>query len=317
MADGGGKSWLKYGCLGCLGVIGIIVLIVAVIGGLAFQRSKTIETQEQVLTRQLPGPVVAESPGISPEALAADMPGAMDAVGIPASGRVVLNLSGAGFFIKPAMPGEPMRVEGNFNHKRYELVENFSTAPDGSFIYEVSFQKTSGSSFIDAFAEIVSRSEREVHIYLPRDVPIGLEMNISQGGSQVELGGLWLTDADLDLSMGGVEVRFSEPLRAPMQSLAIDASMGGGAFVGIANASPHTLDVEFSMGGMQLDLDGEWKNDSQISIKTRMGGAQVELPGGVNIEGISSIRSREKKDGVPTLFFNISESNSEIEFDEN
>ena len=67
---------------------------------------------------------------------------------------------------------------------------------------------------------------------------------------------------------------------------------------------------------MHLDLRGDWKTDAQISIESRMGGAQVDLPRGVNIKGISSLKPREKIEGAPTLSFDISKNRSEIEFDE-
>ena len=71
-----------------------------------------------------------------------------------------------------------------------------------------------------------------------------------------------------------------------MERLVIDFSMGGGQMASIGNASPATLDVEFSMGGAELDLRGRWVQDSMITIDTKMSGAVVRLPRDVLIEGI-------------------------------
>ncbi len=71
-----------------------------------------------------------------------------------------------------------------------------------------------------------------------------------------------------------------------MERLVLDFSMGGGQMTGIGNASPAALDVEFSMGGAELDLRGQWLRDSMISIDTSMSGAVVRLPRDVLIEGI-------------------------------
>ena len=109
-----------------------------------------------------------------------------------------------------------------------------------------------------------------------------------------------------------------EPLRAPMDRLAISASMGGAAVRSLGNASPRKLDVEFSMGGMDLDLEGHWMQDSEISISNSMGGGSVHLPRGVNIVGVSTherVRAPEDPETkLPTLTFTISGSRDDLEF---
>ena len=85
----------------------------------------------------------------------------------------------------------------------------------------------------------------------------------------------------------------------------------------IGNASPHKLEVDLRMGGMNLDLRGQWMQDSDIRIIWDMGGANVVLPANVAIEGV------EDHEGVapggevpvPTLRFELSGKMDDIHFE--
>jgi hypothetical protein len=94
--------------------------------------------------------------------------------------------------------------------------------------------------------------------------------------------------------------------------------MGGGEVVGLGNASPRELEIEFSMGGGDVDLRGAWSRDAQITIDQSMGGASVRLPSGVEILGLDRPGGLERPglDEVPrpVLTFTVSSQFGELEF---
>jgi hypothetical protein len=101
-----------------------------------------------------------------------------------------------------------------------------------------------------------------------------------------------------------------------MERLSLNISMGGGEISTLGNASPRTLDVVHRMGGMELDLRGQWMQDSDISINSSMGGGLVRLPRNVEIRGLDGRRpgppsSPEIK--PPTLTFSVSSKMGELE----
>ena len=73
------------------------------------------------------------------------------------------------------------------------------------------------------------------------------------------------------------------------------------------NASPAILDVNCRMGGADIDLNGDWRNDSSIDLSIRMGGMSVLAPRGLRIEGVPTIPTRgiatEQEVPVQTLRF--------------
>ena len=314
MAEGkkkGGLGLLGYGCLGCLGAVVLVVIIGGVIGGLAIQKART-GLKDEVLTQALPTTGSAAE-GLSPDAIAGDMPESAGLLRGATPGRVILNLSGADFHIYPGKPGEPTRVEASFNPGGYELVELYEPDDDGTWTYTVKF-RPKGGSFLTKLGELLTGSSPRVTVYLPVDPFYDLDLDISRGGAEVNLGGLWLASADLSFSMGGCALRISEPLQAPVDTMTINASMGGGAFRDLGNASPRNLSVDFSMGGMDLGLEGEWTRDATISLSHTMGGGVVRLPDGVNIEGLGAAgKDRSGEDG-PLLTFKVRSDMGELDF---
>lgn len=310
-------KWFKYGCFGCLGIVGLILVISAAVTGLAWQRSRTMEAEERTLTRDLPAAAeISETPALSPEAIAADLPGSAGRFAGAARGRVILDLSFADFRIEPGSPGEPLRVEANFDPDYYELREEYEEAEDAGWTCRVSFRRTARFSLLQTLSELFSGSSPEVRILLPSDHPLALQLSLSQGGATADLGGLWLTSAEIDFARGGLDLRVSEPLRAPVERMSIRGRMGGGAISLLGNASPRHLEVEQSMGGLSLDLRGRWVQDSEISIDLSMGGGAVRLPRDVIVRGLESVASgpAEEETGLPILTFSASSQMGELEF---
>ena len=293
MAEKNGTSWLRYGCFGCLGVVLVAALIVIGVTGLAALKARGEKITERELSPQISIP---ETGG---------------------AGRVVLSLWHAEFKVMPAAPGEALRVEATYDENAYELVERFDPAGESGWVYEVTFRRTAGW-VMTGLKQMFSGSNPRVAVYLPRDVQIDLVVETQQGSLEGNLGGLWLSSAEVRLEQGGLQLTFDEPLREPMDRLTIDFSMGGGQLTSIGNASPAVLDLELSMGGAEIDLRGQWVQDALITLDTRMSGALVSLPREVLIEGID-------RDGLtieegtetrpPKLTFEItSDDRGDIEF---
>ena len=304
MADKDGASWLRYGCFGCLGMILLAVLIVIGVTGLAALKARDEKVTERELIPPIPAPDSTATESLEIETGAS-------------GGRVMLSLFHAEFEVLPAGPGEPLRVEATYDEKSYELVERFDDNGESGWVYEVTFRRT-GGQLMTGLKQIFSGSKPRVAVYLPRDVKIDLDLETRQGALEGNLGGLWLGSAEIKLEQGGLQLSFDEPLREPMDRLAIDFSMGGGQMAMLGNASPAILDLELSMGGAEIDLRGNWIQDATISLDTRMGGALVRLPREVLIEGIDREGLTIEETGEtrpPRLTFEISaDDRGDVEF---
>jgi hypothetical protein len=164
--------------------------------------------------------------------------------------------------------------------------------------------------------QLFGGSSPKVQVFLPKDLPLSLEVVLVEGGGRLDLGGMWLTEVDLQLTQGGFQVDVDDPLRQPAERISLYCSMGGMEISRLGNASPRRLEVDFSMGGMELDLRGQWLNDSDIDIQSSIGGAILRLPRDVTIEGLDTGRFRppeEAEIALPTLRFTTTISMGELE----
>lgn len=295
-SDRDGTKWLRYGCIGCLGIVALGVLILLLTFGTAWMGVRSEQVAERDLEPELPG-----GPSATGEAA-------------EGSGRVVLRLSSGEFLIRPARRGEPLHVRAVYDERTYDLQERFD--PGGEhWTYEVDFTRT-GSMLMSLLKGLLGGTGSRVEVYLPADVPLELDLQLNQGGSEIDLGGLWLTAAEIDVAQGGFKLTVSEPLRQPMDSLEIRGSMGGFLAERLGNASPRRLDVEYRMGGMELDLRGKWVADSEISIRGSQGGGGLRLPRDVEIVGLDTgrVRPLESEDlQRPRLTFSVSTQQGELE----
>ncbi len=287
-ADGAGRKWLTYGCVGCLMLVGIVALMIGVFFGSAWFGVRSEEVQDRVLTPEIPHG------------------------GMP--GKVVLRLSAGEFRVRPAEPGEPLRVEAKYDRLTYDMQERLETHEEG-WTYELEFERT-GNIVMSFLKGMVGGTGSKVDVYLPPDVPLDFELWVKQGEAEVELGGLWLTETEIEFAQGGFMLEFDEPLREPLENLTIHGSMGGFMAAGLGNASPRRLNVDCSMGGMQLDLRGEWVVDSEITIRLKQGGGELRLPRDVEIVGLQTSRTDVREEAEvprPTLTFSVSSDRGELE----
>jgi hypothetical protein len=287
------RNWFKYGCLGVLGLAGLVLLWVGSIFGTAYWRGRTEVVERQELSRGIPAPTGSHLQGGR----------------LGGAGRVVLDFTVGEFEIVRGKPGEPVLVDAEFDGRSYELRESFVQPEGTGWTYRLTFVETSW--FKDGgLRAVLGGSFPKIRVSLPPDVPLALVARFGKGAARADLGGLWLTDVDLEFEKGALEVDFDRPLAAPAERVAVRARQGG-LFVGsLGNASPRELEIDHRMGGMTVDLRGKWVRDAEVRIASLMGGGQIFLPRGVKIEGLAgdgSLAPRRRTEvAPPTLRMSVS-----------
>jgi hypothetical protein len=271
-------------------VTGLVVAVVLVVAVLAFGTARPQQVEDRVLI-----------PDVAAEAGERGLEG----------GRVVLRVRRAELHVEPAGPGEPLRVEARYDVNAFTLTERLEpgTAGNDAWTYRLTF---GGGDRPGAFPGLVSwvrGTTARIHVFLPADVPLDLEMDVDGGGAVARLGGLWLRTAAVDVESGAFDLSVEQPLRQPMESLAIRTANGGCLANHLGNASPRRLDVSYRRGGIDMDLGGRWVADAEIHINGDMGGGTVHLPRDVILQGLDlgGIDPPVPSDlSPPTLAFSVS-----------
>nr|MEE4269055.1 hypothetical protein [Candidatus Krumholzibacteria bacterium] len=303
------RGCFKTGCLGCLGVLGVGLLFLVILAGVAWNGAR----DKEVVDRELSAPTeVAQLD--APDVVSGE---AREALASPKGGRLVLNLNQGEFELHRGAPGQELTIKANFDDDIYNLEDKFETLPDSTWVYQVRFYRTIGGMQALLRQVFGGGHNNSIHVYLPPDVPIELVIDSEEGGFEADLGGLWLTSADISFAKGGFALEISEPLHEPVDSFVIRSRMGGFDAQGLGNASPHRLVVESRMGGAQVDLSGQWLNDCTAQMSIRMGGMAVVLPDGINILGVatdgSDLTRTDQELGLPTLSLSLTQSMGEID----
>jgi hypothetical protein len=291
-------EWFRYLRLGCLGAVVLALVGVLFLSFLALVTTRSAQVEDRLLVPEIPAAVAGEGAG---------------------GGKVILDVREAELIVRPADPGETFRVEARYDVNAFALEEELESDPDGAapWTYRATFGRGERAGLFAGLVSVIRGSNARVEVFLPADVPLDLVLEMSEGGAVVRLGGLWLGTGEIDIDSGALDLDVNEPLREPMEALSIRTARGGSLLNRLGNASPRRLEVSFRMGGIDMDLGGQWQEDAEIVIDGGMGGGPVHLPSGVILEGLDldmPLPPEDPERKVPTLRFTVSAGMGYLEF---
>lgn len=259
------KPWIRKGCLACVGVGALGLLVAFVLGGTFLVQHLSENIEETRLTQEI-GPPPAGFPSLRP-------------------GAVVLSLSSAAVTVKAGPAGGPIRVESDFDPDVYWLEQRYEEDGTGGWIYRVDFHEKT-VLHVSVVSIWLGKRSPEVRITLPRDVPLTLDAQMHGGYLSLDLAGLALTSASVELNRGVLGVVASEPLPVPVERLSLKGRIGTMQLLSLGNASPRELHVQHGVGAALVDLGGMWVADADVDLRATMGNIALRLPQGVNIDGL-------------------------------
>lgn len=109
--------------------------------------------------------------------------------------------------------------------------------------------------------------------------PFALSMDLGASDqTQVDLGGLQITEADLKIGAGQATFDFSLPNPHEMDSFAFKAGAAELSLKGLANSGARKLDFDGGAASVSLDFGGMLKRDLDANIRTGMASAEVIVP---------------------------------------
>ena len=266
-----GASWgcSKKGCLGCLALLLLAALIVAAI--LTAERSREPDPISQEILRELP---VARFPLEE---------GPKPIVGQGPLGHVQLAISAAQIVVRPGKPGDPIRVEADYDASVWTLAERFTERDDGDWNFELRVAPRAGYLSLLLHPGRAQNPPR-VLLLLPPGCPLALGGKVGPGGSDLELGGLSITQVALELGAGEHSLSFEEPTSEPLELVQLAAFMGSLRVSGLGNASPEKIRLTSRAGETHIDLRGAWRGNGDVGIRCGVGECQVRVPDDVGLD---------------------------------
>ena len=123
----------------------------------------------------------------------------------------------------------------------------------------------------------------ELDVGLNRAVPIELSVQIAGTETTLELGGLRLTQLEVNSAASGTTVSFGSPNREQMETLTMQVAASGAKLENLGNANVATVRVKGAAGGMHIDFGDSLLRDVTINAELALGGLQITLPRGVGL----------------------------------
>ena len=186
------RGCLKYSCLGCLIVVGVpaVVLTVVLLIGLTMGVPEPVRVNHET-TQDLPVISPAELPQVG------ELTTEIQQVPL-GRGRIELDVSMARLDIVRGEPGESLRLEANYDSASFELDEDFFESGD-VWTYKLHFDTRLGW-----FRSIFKRNpgRNTLRLVVPEGVPISVTGGIAVGESNLDLGGLWVSEVDVAYGPG-------------------------------------------------------------------------------------------------------------------
>lgn len=114
--------------------------------------------------------------------------------------------------------------------------------------------------------------------------PIALSLTVGASKSEIELGGLALTELSITQGASEFELEFSELNSEQMSSLEFVGGASNAELKGLANANVEEVLFTGGAGKYTLEFDGELQQDLRVEIEAGLGAVVIIVPDGVPAE---------------------------------
>ena len=202
--------------------------------------------------------------------------------------------------IEPA-PSGGIRMEASHDPDSYQLVEQVEK--DGSTLRYTVALEARRLTPVMLVRRMMGAAVPELRLFLPRDLPITLEIVALRTEVGIDLGGLALENVVVGCDKGPLTLEVSEPVSISPQLLRIRSKLSKATLRDLGHASPDQLDIDTLLGDLNADLTGDWRSDAAIRIIQGPGETVLTLPENARIEGLveRSPVAKPMETQLPTL----------------
>jgi hypothetical protein len=128
------------------------------------------------------------------------------------------------------------------------------------------------------------RESGELALELARGVPMDLDLQFGAVQADLDLGGLALTDLDLSTGASESTIDISEPNRASMETARFEVGAAEFSLHNLGNLNANRIEFDAGVGSLELWLDGDWKQDTRITIDMGLGALELRVPEGLGLQ---------------------------------
>jgi len=169
-------------------------------------------------------------------------------------------------------PAELYRMDVLYDADRYQPVSDFDAAR-GDVTLGL---RTAGNGGLRVVSKGQLRQTASVTFSPRSDLALAVALGAVDG--DLELGGLRLTNLELEAGASRATVRFSQPNAARCRDAVLSSGAAELTVLGLGNSRCDRIAFEGGVGQVTLDFGGAWTSSSRVSVKMALGAVALRLP---------------------------------------
>ncbi len=174
--------------------------------------------------------------------------------------------------VAPASGSDLYRLAMSYDGERYAPLSGFDA---GSGTVRLGVRSTGAGGF-----HIGSRRQLDQRAVVTLSPSVGLDLTLQLGAaeSDLELGGLRLTDLHLTTGASRTTLRFSRANAGLCTAAEISAGAADVSVLSLGNSRCRQVAFEGGVGKALLDLSGAWPSEARVRVQMAVGSLTLRLP---------------------------------------
>ena len=179
--------------------------------------------------------------------------------------------------VAPGRGADLYRMDLSYDQDRYVPVSDYN-AGNGAVILGLRPVGEGG-------VRVVSRDQlaQLATVSLSPTPDLALDLALGAANSEVELGGLRITNLRVKTGASRAVIRFSQPNPVRCELATIGAGAAEVSVLGLGNSRCDNIQFEGGVGKVLLDFGGAWKSSSRVEVKMALGEVTLRLPRKVGV----------------------------------
>lgn len=130
----------------------------------------------------------------------------------------------------------------------------------------------------------MDRAPARLDLQLGTETPTDLRIMVGAAESELDLGGVPLTNLELHTGASETRLRFEHP--NPVRMVRMELRVGAADFEveQLGNARFDSFDFAGGVGDVMLDFSGDWEGDATARIKLTLGSLTLRLPADLGVK---------------------------------
>jgi hypothetical protein len=174
--------------------------------------------------------------------------------------------------VGPGSGSRLYRMDLSYDDSRYVPISDFDSQ-SGSVVLGLKPEGQGG-------VRVVSREQLRQTATVAFSPKVDLSLALALGATEtdVELGGLSISNLVVKTGASRAVIRFSQPNGARCEQAAVTAGAAEVSLLGLGNSRCDQIEFEGGVGKVFLDFSGSWTSSSRVGVKMAVGELTMRLP---------------------------------------